>query len=269
MWNPNFGQDKLVANPEYAKEAYKVLYSKWLQLETAITVPAESFLYAYDTKAYRDHITTTYPNEGKESTQESRELYRLLQVKDYQAVVQMATWMEQVKAGEGSKREPVGAWVVAEMPVGRGEYIGRRQFVELPLWSSETQQYMLREFSDKVEKKNFKPRGWLVDFTTKSILVDFDGGRVKNRLNVKFDPQTGALVNGTREVVEDVGTEMLILRQDGKLVVRSSLVDDADQNRKAITGRWKDWVTTVKTRKTTESGTTPGTNPFDPKKPNP
>ena len=163
--------------------ATKVLYSKWLQLDTAITVPAEFFLYAYDTKTYRDQINTTYLPEGREATTESRALNGMLQVKDYQAVVQIATWMEQVKAGEGPKREPIGAWVVAEMPVGRGEYIGRRQYpVKLPLWSSESQQYVLREFADKVAKGKYQPKGWLVDFSTRSVLVDFEGGKVKTKV---------------------------------------------------------------------------------------
>ena len=110
---------------------------------------------------------------------EEKALNSLLQVKENQAVVQVATWMEQVRAGDGAKREPVGSWVVAEMPVGRGEFVGRKQFVKLPLWSSESQQYVLREVSDKVVKGKYQPRGWLVDFSTKSVLVDFEGGRVK------------------------------------------------------------------------------------------
>ena len=94
--------------------------------------------------------------------------------------------MEQVRT-DGGKREPVGAWVVAEMPVGRGEYVGRKQYVKLPLWSSETQQYLLREMADKVVKGKYQPKGWLVDFSTKSVLVDFEGGKVKSRTKVRFD----------------------------------------------------------------------------------
>ncbi|MDT1107490.1 hypothetical protein, partial [Pseudomonas aeruginosa] len=77
-----------------------------------------------------------------------------------------------------TQREPVGAGVVAEMPVGRGEFVGRKQYIKLPLWSAESQQYQLREVGDKVLKgKLQQPRGWLVDFSTQSVLVDFEGGR--------------------------------------------------------------------------------------------
>jgi hypothetical protein len=264
MWNPNYGQDKLVADPEFAKASYQLLHSAWRQLGTAITVPAESYLYAYDTKTYRDQINSAYPTEGKEATTETKYLNGLLQVKDHQAVVQVATWMEQVKAGEGIKREPVGAWVVAEMPVGRGEYIGRRQYVKLPLWSSESQQYVLRELTDKIVKGKYQPKGWLVDFTTKSVLVDFEGGKLKTKSAVRFDTQ-GNLINQTRTFEEESATELLIVRPDGKLVVRNSGVDENDANRKIITSEWSRWVKEVETHKSS-SGEKSEPNPFDPKK---
>jgi hypothetical protein len=264
MWNPNYKQPNLVAVKAFAGEDYKILYSKWVQLSEAITVPAESFLYAYDTKAYRDQIAAQYPGEGRDSTAESRYLNSLLQVKDYQAVVQVASWMERVKAGEGSKREPIGAWVVAEMPVGRGEYIGRKQYVKLPLWSSESQQYVLRELADKVVKGKSQPKGWLVDFSTQSVLVDFEGGRVKTRSSARFDPQ-GNLVTAPRSFDEDVATELLIVRPDGKLVVRNSAIDEADPNRKGITADWARWVKEVEGHRADGTGAPGEANPFDKK----
>src|SRR5262249_28452300 len=153
------------------------------------------------------------PTDVTDKDQKAANTYlsNLLQVKDHQAVVQVATWMQDVKTDNGAKREPVGAWVVAEMPVGRGDFIGRRQYVKLPLWSSETQQYNFRELGDKPVKGRYTPKGWPVDFTTKSILVDFDGGRVRTKSNVRFD-EKGNLVSGTRTFEEEVGTEMLMVR---------------------------------------------------------
>src|SRR5579883_537277 len=264
MWNPNFGQDKLVANPEYAKENYKILYSKWTQT-TKISVPAESFLYAEDVKTYRDQINDATPPRGRDATAETKALNKLLQVKENQAVVQVATWMEQVRAGDAGKREPVGAWVVAEMPVGRGEFIGRKQYIKLPLWSSESQQYILREVTDKVVKGKFQPKGWLVDFSTPSVLVDFEGGKVKTKSNIRFDTD-GNIVTYNRTVEEDAATEMLIVRPDGKLVVRSSAIDDADPTRKSITTEWTRWVKEVESRKTASGNNMGEPNPFDPKK---
>ncbi len=264
MWNPNYKQDAQVANPVHAKDDFKTLYSPWRDLDARITVPAESFLYAHDVKAYRDQINALYPTGTKDA--DTKAINNLLQVKENQAVLQVATWMEQVRT-DGTKREPVGAWVVAETPVGRGEYIGRKQFVKLPLWSAEAGQYTLREVADKVVKgKGAQPKGWLVDYTNnKSVLVDFEGGRVKSRVNVRFDDK-GAMTLGSRDLDEDVATEVLIVRGDGKLVVRSSLADDADPYRRGIVTEWTRWITEIEKRKAGGGAAGDG-NPFDNPKP--
>jgi hypothetical protein len=246
MLNPNFEREKDVANPAFAN--VKEMYSPWARINQAITVPAESFLYAADPLAYRTKI--------KEEYKDQKELMERLQVKDNQAVVEMCQWMEQVltdSAGKG--REPVGAWVVADMPVGRGEYVGRKTYLKLPLWSSESNQYVFREVADKIFPRGpggrevAQPKGWLVDFTTRSVLVDFEGGKVIS----KFP-------NG-KIITEDVGTEMLIVRPDGKLLVRSSITDDDDEGRKKIVTGWEDWIKKVSERKA--SGGAKEDNPFD------
>jgi hypothetical protein len=200
------------------------------KVSQAITIPNEAFVFAADPAAYRKKIEEEY-KEGKD-----REIRERLQVKDNQAVVEMCTWMEEVLIGSG-KREPVGAWVVADMPVGRGEYVGRKTYVKLPLWSSINTQYVLREIPDKIitKKDATQPKGWLVDFTTRSVVVDFEGGRTKIR------------VNG-RDTTEDVATEMLIVRNDGRLEVKSSTSDEGDGLRQKIVSGWEEWVKKVETR---------------------
>jgi hypothetical protein len=243
MLNPNFERPKEVANPAYANT--KVLYSPWSQLRDTITIPPESYLYAVDPAEYRKKVEDEY---GKE-----RELRDRLQAKDNQAVVEMCHWLEQVRT-DGGKREPVGAWVVADMPVGRGQYVGRKQYIKLPLWSSEANQYVLREVAEKVltgKKEVPQPKGWLVDFTTKSVLVDFEGGHVVTRSAAG------------KSVTEDVGTEMLIVLPDGRLQVKSSLADEKDPNRTTITGDWDKWVKDVEKRKSPTEGKNGSDNPFD------
>ncbi|MBA4187969.1 MAG: hypothetical protein C0467_08110 [Planctomycetaceae bacterium] len=245
MINPNYGMTKEVAIPAYAN--VKELFSPWAQIADSITVPNESFLYSIDPSAFRKRIEEEYPKE--------KDLRDRLQAKDNQVVVEMCHWLEQVRTDGGGNREPVGAWVVADMPVGRGEYVGRRQYIKLPLWSSKDNQYVLREVQDRtiVGKKDVAlPRGWLVDFTTKSVLVDFDGGKVVTRSSV-----TG------KSVTEEVATELLIVRPDGKLLVKSSATDESDENRRKIVGDWDKWVKEVEKRKTT-AGTGPE-NPFEKK----
>ncbi len=230
MLNPNHGRDKEIARPIDAN--VKELYSPWAQIDKVITIPTESFLYAADPLGYRKKIDEEYKDQ--------KDLHNRLQVKDNQAVVEMCTWMEEVRT-DGKRREPVGAWVVADMPVGRGEYLGRKTYLKLPLWSSETNQYVLREIADKIVKGSggkeaSQPKGWLVDFSTKSVLVDFEGGKVKTKI-------------GSKEVVEDVATEMLIVRADGKLIVKKSLEDEADEFRTKTIADWEKWIKTVTDRK--------------------
>jgi hypothetical protein len=252
MQNPNYRppEDKgpiEVANPNDAK--IKELYSPWLQLAEAITVPAEAFVYAIDVASYRDRIEKEFAKE--------KELLSRLQVKEGQAVVELATWMEEVRTDSSNKREPVGAWVVADIPVGAGEFIGRKQYVKLPLWSSENKMYILREIPDKVipprgGKDVPQPKGWLVDFSTRSVLVDFEGGKVTTKV-------------GGKTITEDVASELLIVRPDGKLIVKSSLQDEDDPNRKQIVSIWTKWVGEVEKRKV-ESSSGPGDN-FSPRPP--
>ena len=235
MLNPNHGDKMLplVSNPAFTKE--KELYSPWTQVRDPITVPTEAFVYAVDPAVYRKKIEEEYKE------QKDKELRDRLQAKENQAVVEMHTWMEEVRISS-NQREPVGAWVVADIPVGRGEFIGRKHYVKLPLWSSVTTQYILREIAEKLitakkgTQEPTQPKGWLVDFTTRSVLVDFEGGRVRTRIN-------------NRDATEDVGTEMLILRADGKLEVKRSLDDEGAAERQKTVGEWEGWIKKVETRK--------------------
>ena len=235
MENPNYGKanEKIVSNPAYTKK--KTLYSPWTKVAAEITIPNEDFKFAVDPAAYRTRIA----EEFKDS--KDRDVRERLQAKDNQAVIEMARWMEEVPIGSG-KREPVGAWVVADIPTGRGEYLGRKHYVKLPLWSAVTSQYVLREVADRIvtgRKDTQQPKGWLVDFTTKDILVDFEGGKVKTR------------TRSNREVTEDVATEMLIVREDGQLEVKKSIEDEANSERKKLVEGWESWTKNVERRKDT------------------
>jgi hypothetical protein len=246
--NPNFGWKTEVSKPVDAEKEF--LYSPWVQT-ASITVPSETFLFATDWEAYGKKIKEEYDRE--------RELQRRLEAKEHQAVVETLSWMEQVRTGDGGKREPVGTWVVAEYPVGRGEFIGRKQYVKLPLWSSENMTYVLREIPDRVipkigTKEPAQPKGWLMDFTNnKSILVDYEGGKTRTRV-------------GTKEVTDEVATELLVLRGDGKLVVKRSEEAQQDPTRKEIVGKWEKWIAEVVSRRSLSSDDPGG---FAPRPPGP
>ena len=248
MKNPNFGRKSEVSKPADAEK--ELLLSPWVQTD-AIPVPAETFLFATDWDAYTRKIREEYDREPQ--------LKSRLEAKEHQAVVETLSWMEQVRTGDGGKREPVGAWVVADYAVGRGEFIGRKQYVKLPLWSSENMSYVLRELPDKIvtrtgTKETSQPKGWLMDFTNnKSILVDFEGGKTRTRV-------------GTKEVNDEIATEMLVLRGDGKLVIKRSADAQADSDRKEIVGKWENWLKEVVGRK--DGGVDDGSG-FAPRPPGP
>ena len=241
MSNPNYNTPQYVSNPIDAKKP--TLFSKWIPLPGSNMVPTEDYLFAYDRSQYYNEIAETYKGQTG--------LLKALQVKDNQAVVQAVKWMEELRL-EG-KHEPIGGWVVADMPVSRGDYIGKKTFIKLPLWSSENNAYVLREFSKLTVvkgKEQVVPKGFEVDFSSKSILVDFEGGKVSTRL-----------ANGRTLPTEDTGTELLIVRPDGKLAVRRTTDDSADPTRKELTGIWENWVKMVESRPV--GSTSDPKNPFD------
>lgn len=267
MKNPIWGkqyEDRLVNRALATDPKLEYLSGPWVNLDKKLTVPNESFVYAYDSAEYNKKIESAYPvvlpqnQDNFASNTVNRKIQERMKARDNprdkQAVVQVLTWMEQVRTESNSAREPVGAWVVAEMPVGRGEYVGRKTYVKLPLWSSTQTAYTFREIQnvaafnpkDKKDVAGAVPQGWLIDFTAdRSILVDFEGGKVRT-------------VAGRNPSVEDeVATEMLIVRSDGMLSVRNSAVDAEDPLRKQYTADWDKWLTEVAKSKaaSTETGT--------------
>jgi hypothetical protein len=242
MVNPNFGPANLpfVSNPNDTKK--QVLLGPRVPLEGALTVPTEDFLFASDRNQYATDIAAALKEPSM------KPLLNALQVKDHQVVVQAVKWMESIRM-EG-KHEPIGGWVMAEMPVSRGEYVGKKTFVKLPLWSSERNEYVFREIPAGAVKGPNQPKGWLVDFSSRSVLVDFEGGKVVPRI-------------GTRNLpTEEVATEMLIVRPDGKLLVRRSDQDSADPDRKERAATWDAWLKKVETRPAGATGTDDN-NPFN------
>lgn len=243
--NPNFGNPKSMSNPVLATDpAFKVLSGPWTRLTQSLTVPAESFVFAYDPAKYDEEVKGAYAKGPLLKRFE-------LPPGNTHTVVQKLSWLEQVRVDQGNQREPIGAWVAAEMPVPRGGFVGRKTYVKLPLWSSEENRYTLREApAEKLGKGKdaAAPKGWMVDFSGRDVLVDFDGGKVTTRV-------------GSKTVVEDVATELLIARPDGRLTVRGSAADMANPERVRNTAEWAKWQSDVEAGATAATGTG-GNDPF-------
>lgn len=271
VWGKEF-EDRLADRTAATDPARKILRGPWVPLGGSLTVPLESFVFAGDPGEYNKKVEAAYPLIGSAdqkidaNTRKAHEaIQQRLLAKDRQAVIQVLTWMEQVRTEAGGVREPVGAWVQAEMPVGRGEYVGRKSFVKLPLWSSTQNNYTFREIPGKtipttpLNPAPIQPQGWLVDFTAdKSVLVDFTGG---NRVETTIRRD---------QIVRDdgVATELLIVRNDGKLVVRNTTTDADDTLRKQLSGGWAKWLAEVEKAKALGTGIDPKGGGFERPDPN-
>src|SRR5262249_3772368 len=86
------------------------------------------------------------------------------------------------------------------------------------------------------------PKGIPVDFSTnpRALLVDFEGGK-------------GQLMNFRRpgdkidsKVLDDSSVELLVMTEDGRLLVRNSKVDNDNKERGDRSREWKDLITRVK-----------------------
>jgi hypothetical protein len=241
--NPNYNKPEKVSRKDLAAEEFVI--SKPFQVRQTLRVPYENFLFAYSPKKYEGNVTTlTEPFKGTSGTTVQADLLRkMAEVKDVtegrKAVVQVQKWVEQTMFGE--VREPVGAWVQAELPVGVGEYIGKKMLVELPLWRATLGAHVLTPPNENAKLKLIKnwpaktpePLGRPVDFTTNHVLLDFEGGKVNSKV-------------GGQTVTDEAGTELLILREDGKIEVRKEVVDAERKDRVGREKGWKDWIDLVK-----------------------
>lgn len=230
MKNPNYGlKVPAVAKESDAKES--VLYGPWVQIARpdgspmSVTVPSDANMYVVDPVEYSKSV--------RDKFKDPQVLQLLDNANGRHPVVEVQQWLQKVTI-ENSE-EPIGTWVVADLPVSRGEFIGRKQLITLPLWSSQKVKYILQELPKyKVfGLKKDQPKGVLVDFTTTNICVDYEGGKLSR-------------LAGDRSIEDDGAVEMLILRADGSVGVRSSAVDTADADRTERVKKWEEWIDRVK-----------------------
>ena len=232
MKNPNNNKFKSLSADAAEVET---LTGPFVAIPNSIILPPEFHFYAEESKQYVEHgekLVGEYKN--------SSPLRKALEVEEVaegrKAAVQIQRWTENLLIGGSTgQKEPVGTWVVADLPVGPGEFVGQRQLVELPLWSSGQQSYVLRETSAGTKIPGVQLKGWPINFRTNLVLIDFDGGKVTAR-------QDG------RTITDDSDSQLLILHPDGSLQVRDSGADAKDRERAERAKVWDDWVAKVRTQ---------------------
>jgi hypothetical protein len=227
MENPNFGKPDLVSVKSDAEK--QVLVGDWGDAGPTVTVPGENFIYSVEPMM-------PDPKDSKKMIP--------MPLKDGQAMLQIQRWQEQVRVD--NYKEPFGDWLVVDTVVTRGARVGGRQLVNLPLWSSELNNFVLRELKDDkgANKGKDARKGVILNLTrTDLFVVDTEGGRQSytNTRNKRIDDEC------TQEI-------LLFSEETGAMRVLSSSVDQEVIDRKRREEEFKTWVTDVE--KNTRKGPT-------------
>jgi hypothetical protein len=256
--NPNFGKpEKMLAYPDLAKTK-EITGEDWAPKDadlqqTTVTFKNESFYYATELDVAT--LDDKYRRDSK-----------LKGDKDV-AFVQMHRWLDKVRLNpeNAASLYPVGDWTVADVPVRRGELIGRTEQVKLPVWFPTREAF---DFAVPIStaapkpmvigaKPTPGPKGIPVAFSTDDLVVDWEGGKIFQ--NFKMTEKT------SKDVKEDAGVEILVMSPDGTLRVHNSRTDLADPQRKQRYDEWKKAL--ADTENPGRPGGGAGIGPDDPFKP--
>lgn len=203
MSNPNFGRQD-VASTSYAKEK-EIIADDWYQVPGTYAAPSDLACYVNDTR-------TSDPNRL------NLEVYK---------------WAAAVKKSDTEIK--LGDWLKSTISVGKGEMVGRNSRVTLvPYWRYDVDGYSFVPVersggpnSKKGVDVEFRPNlGEQGDY----LLVDFDGPSTKyEKILFKEDGPVRTVVTD-----DNVGVEAVLQGADRRLILRSSLTDKEDQDKKAM-----------------------------------
>lgn len=212
MANPNYQKEKVVAYPGLAKP--QLLYaSEWTSVPRT-EVPLETFWYAVDDRPAGDHV-----------------------------VLQIHKWVDEtITDPNNDVKVPVADWVVWDKaPAFRGDYIGKVERVQVPIWSVEKERYELARDNRRRTAPDITSR-IPVDFTvtqagaqSPAILVDWAGGK-QSQTRVGKEP-------GPKE---DIPLQLLVMNPDGKLILRNTAAEEENEDRKTRQEASKKWLNEVK-----------------------
>jgi hypothetical protein len=229
MGNPNYNRPD-VASPAY-KLAKEMESKEWFELPQTVSVAEELFYYVVDQK----HVKKDEGPKGGEKPLKGTPMYEMWKYghepRADQVVFQFQRWVESTPVVPDSEPVPIGEWAVADRVfVARGEYIGQKVRVDLPVWKYTQDSFVLPAEDQKKRGQRRPPTGVVVDFGAdnpdrETILVDFEGGK-----------RTFELPAPTPEAkpirVDDISSvEVVMLSPEGKLLARNSAADANDENR--------------------------------------
>ena len=209
MANPNFRRAD-VASPAY-KIKPDIESKDWYTVKDAVRVPPDLTFYVVDqsvlSKGEKHARITPLSDLWNKRLQED------------QVAFQFQRWVDQTPVDKDSEPVPIGDWAVADrVLVSRGEYVGREEKVDLPVWKYTQDSYVLPA---EDQKKKVRGRtGVKVNFAhenpdgSETILVDFEGG-----------------TQYVGKLPDNSAMEVLLLSPEGKLLARNSADDSNDKKR--------------------------------------
>jgi hypothetical protein len=158
--------------------------------------------------------------------------------------VQIQKWVDIAHPDPTNQRADVAVadWSVLEKSPAatcyRGDYIGRKDFVEIPTWSTLREEWEFARGPKRTIGKKISE-----DFTVKltpgvdpTLLVDYDGGKQSAKI-------------GDKSVADECAVRVLFMTGDGKLEIRTNQEDINDQERKDRYETWKKRLEDVKNPK--------------------
>ncbi len=241
LFNPNFGKHDLVSKRSDAdNKELPVGEEHWYTFPQSVSIPAASYQYAIDARpAAKGQLPPPKPG---------------------QALIQVHKFEQRFKttgdrAGEARIDEPVGDWVIGELLATKGAYLKGLAFAELPFWSSVKNDFELREVAGEAKTVTGKgPKKDVIE-ARKGVLytpvpdrtvitADIAGGQVKEKVPNNPTEKT----TRTGPIADEMGTEVLLMYQDGSLELKSSAVDKADADRKEREAAWLKWVSDTKAK---------------------
>jgi len=223
MANPNFGNHKEVAAQQLADTAE--LDSATAVPTPPVTLPGEIHYYAYDQLQSGVPLKSTKAPGGAEMVRHAS---------DVSAPVQIHRWVNRfTDPTAGGATHVIGDWVVAErLLVKRGDPLGRDLLVEVPEWDERHGKFRLGASAAAAKNKPapYIPVNFMVEDQPAPLLVDFQGGN-----HDKYHPQKTTSSLGMKD---NAAVELLILDENGKLILRNSHDDAADPLRLQHYTRW-------------------------------
>lgn len=221
--NPNFGKKTEVAYPSLAEP--KEIIGPWSEKPCSITIPRETYVYGIelDDRALR----------ARQQLEP-----KLLPDKNDVTFMQIHRWVESTNLNPEQRGAsvPVGDWSIGDCAVRRGEQIGRLENVKVAMWTPTKKAFEIAvpiQAAVKPGVIGVRPqpvRGIPINFVTEDLLVDFEGGTI--RQNLRLNEKT------SKPVSEDANVEYLVMSPDGKLHLRQSRADKANTDRSARFDEW-------------------------------